>query len=278
MSASRPIYVLTLFLIAGLLLDAAPVHAETPLVEILKADPEWFGTVGKKKNALAVTFDVSGDPATLKSVSYRWEQEERRYAVKFKLDDSSVDFLIPPGGRNRWYQLVLTPDGSLWGSLEGLTKDRSRTFRQEVLLRPVGKAEARQEAATSSVLTLKGSAKHCDVPSGFQISDGKGLSPAQKRFLGFFSGYWDEKLHHTLLVEKIYEDGTVLGYYAVETYSPWKIHRPNCRRVKGKLDDGVLTVKLRSSTVVRYEFSGPDTLKGEYDRNNRVTPGTFKRQ
>ena len=124
---------------------------------------------------------------------------------------------------------------------------------------------------------LKGSAKHCSVPPGFKISDGKGLSPAQKRFLGFFSGYWDEKLHHTLLVAEILKDGTVLAYYANEKYKPWCVNRPQCSRVKGKLDDGVLTVKLRSD-IARYEFSDPDTLKGEFDWRNRITPGTFKRQ
>lgn len=130
---------------------------------------------------------------------------------------------------------------------------------------------------TSRVLTLKGSAKHCSVPPDFAISDGKGLSPAQKQFLGFFSGYWAGKLYHTLLVAEISKDGTVSAYYAHEAYGPWKIPQPNCSRVKGKLENGVLTLKW-SSVVVRYEFSDSDTLKGEYNKRNRITPGTFKRQ
>ena len=126
--------------------------------------------------------------------------------------------------------------------------------------------------------TLKGSAKHCSVPPDFAVSDGEGLSPEQKRFLGYFSGYWDDQLYHTLLVADITKDGTASAYYAWEAYAGWNIDRPGCTRFKAKIDDGKLTGTLRSSAKVKYWFSDPDTLTGEYDRRNRVTPGIFKRQ
>lgn len=142
MNASRPIYVLTLILTAGLLLAVAPVRAETPLVEVLKANPEWVGTVDETYS-LAVTFRVSDNLTKLENVSYRWERGEKRNATKFKLGDATIEFLIPPERRNRWYDLTLTKDGTLKGSLTGILRDGSGTFDMSVFLRPVDAEEAR---------------------------------------------------------------------------------------------------------------------------------------
>ena len=141
MSVLRPIYVLTLFLFAGLLLAAASVRAETPLVELLKANPEWAGTVDGTYS-LAVTFRVSGDPGELEGVSYHWERGKKRDGYDFKLDDKKVEFLILPAWRKRWYKLTLTSEGFLQGSLTGLSKG-GNPFELFVLLEPVGAEEAR---------------------------------------------------------------------------------------------------------------------------------------
>ena len=127
---------------------------------------------------------------------------------------------------------------------------------------------------------LKGSAKHCSVPPDFAISDGKNLSPKLKKFLGFFSGYWDRQLYHTLVVSEITKEGDAVVFYAHEAYEGWNIRRPNCGRHQAKIEDGVLTIKTvaRGKALVKYRFSDADTLEATYDRNNRVTPGEFKRQ
>ena len=270
MGVARPIYVITLFLFAGLLLAASPVRAETALIELLKATPKWFGAVGEG-NQFAVTFDVVGDPPALESISYRWGQSRERDAVEFKLGKADIEFMIPPESRNRWYKLVLTKDGALRGSLTGLIRDKSRSFYNFVLLRPVG-------AAKGTVTELKGSTKHCSMPPGFAVSDGEGLSPELKRFLGFFGGSWENRLYHTLLVAEITEDGrNAIAYYAHEAYEPWSVYKPGCSRRKVKIEDGVLTLPLSKKVTMKYRFSDANTLQGQYDWGNRTISGTFKR-
>lgn len=270
MRAMRSLYVITLFLFSGLLLAATPLRAETPLIEILKANPEWFGTVGEG-NQLAVKFHVVGDPPALERISYRWGQSRERDAVKFKLGNADIEFMIPPEARNRWYKLALTNEGTLSGSLTGLIRDKSREFYNSVLLRPVG-------VPKGAVTELKGSTKHCSMPPDFAISDGEGLSPESKRFLGFFSGDWEGRLSHTLLVAEITEDGrNAIAYYAHEAYEPWSVYKPGCSRREVKIEDGVLTLHLSKKATMKYRFSDADTLHGQYDWGNRTISGTFKR-
>lgn len=270
MRASRLIYVLTLFLFAGLLLTASSVRAETALIEILKANPKWFGTV-EATHQLAVTFHFVGNTPSLERISYRWEQSRERDAVEFKLGNSDIEFMIPPEERNRWYKLVLSKEGTLSGSLTGFTRDKSRKFYNWVVLRPAGEPKG-------SVTELKGSTKHCSMPPGFAVSNGEGLSPEVKRFLGFFSGEWEDRLYHTLLVAKITEEGkNAVAYYAHEAYEPWNVFKPGCSRREVKIEDGVLTLHLNKKTTMKYRFSDSETLQGQYDWKGRTIGGTFKR-
>jgi len=252
-------------------------RAETPLIEILKANPEWFGTEGKKKNQLAVTFHVAGNPPALKRISYRWEQEMERDALEFKLGNADIQFMIPPEERKRWYKLVITSkDKTLWGSLSGLVKDGSRTFRSEVLLRPV-------ERTAGAQVELRGSAKHCSLPPDFKVSAGEGLPPELKKFLGYFSGDWlttggTRVRPHTLLVAEIIKDGNVVAYYAVDKSALDPAGKPGCWRFStAKIENGVLKATFTNGTDLKYEFSDPDTLNGykAYGRGSNV--GYFKR-
>ena len=126
---------------------------------------------------------------------------------------------------------------------------------------------------------LKGSAKHCIVPPDFTVSDGQGLAPELKRFLGFFNGAWGDsgQLAHTLWVANITSDRNAVVYYAIEAYAPWNIYNPSCNRHIGTIKDKVLTLNFRNGAVVKYWLLDADTLRGTYDRRNRVTAGQFKR-
>ena len=141
MRVPRSIYVLTLILTACLSLAAAPLRADSSLVQILKANPDWAGTADGTYS-LAITFRISGDPGELEGVSYRWQQGIKRNGVDFKLDDKNVEFMILPAWRKRWYRLKHTSDGFLEGSLTGLSKN-GNPFELFVLLQPVSAEEAR---------------------------------------------------------------------------------------------------------------------------------------
>lgn len=269
------------FIIAAFVLwffGFGPARADTPLIEILKANPEWFGTVDATRQ-LAVTFHVKGNPPKLENVSYRWESEERRDSLEFKVGERNVEFLIPPRDRNRWYKLDFTNDGALIGTLTGLQRDKELTFLEMVLLRPV-------ERRTGPPVELKASAKHCSVPPDFAISDGKDLPPELKRFLGYFSGQWgrsDEFLvYHTLLVVDINTYGHATVYYAYEPatglYAQYRrFHDPGCSRRQAKVEDGTLTINFPNGDIAKYRFSDADTLQATLDIRNSSYPGTFKR-
>ena len=117
------------------------------------------------------------------------------------------------------------------------------------------------------------------MPPGFAVSNGEGLSPELKQFLGFFSGTWGDygQLSHTLLVANITSDGNAVAYYAIEAYEPWNIYNPSCNLHKGMIKDKVLTLNFRNGAVVKYRLLDADTLQGTYDRRNRITAGQFKR-
>jgi hypothetical protein len=128
-------------------------------------------------------------------------------------------------------------------------------------------------------LELRGSAKQCALPAGFAIADGKKLAPELRGFLGQFSGYWGDKLHHTLLVADIAADGTATAYYAHDRFGPWELNAPWCGLVPAKIENGVLTLTVAGQrAVARYRLPEPDTLQGIYERGGRTTLGAFKRE
>jgi hypothetical protein len=134
-------------------------------------------------------------------------------------------------------------------------------------------------ASAAQALELRGPARQCALPTGFAIADGKGLAPELKGFLGQFSGWWGDKLHHTLLVADIAADGAAAAYYAHDQFGPWEIKAPWCGRVPAKIENGVLTLTVAGQrAVVRYRLAGPDTLHGTYERGGRTTLGAFMRQ
>lgn len=255
-------------------------RAETPLIEVLNSNPQWVGTVDER-GPLAVTFLVADDPPKLSNVFYRWQQERLRVVVEFKLEKADIEFMIPPKKRNRRYSLTLTEGGALRGSLTGFTRDKKATFSEDVLLEPVAAAEARAptEARVLDTHEIQGSAKHCRLPSDFAVSEGGGLPQKLKRYLGYFSGFWEtDRLYHTLLVSEITEDGSAIVYYAHEKYKPWKINKPECSRYQAEIEDGLLKLTTgRRRAIVTYGFLDFGTLMATYEFRGRVTAGMFKR-
>lgn len=126
---------------------------------------------------------------------------------------------------------------------------------------------------------LKGSAKHCSVPPGFKISDGAGLPPELKNFLGYFSGDWTMDGYFgtpsTLLVADVDKDGNAVVYYAWEAHSDWNVYDPGCVLRQAQIEGNKLTVYARTTRV--YVLSDSETLQGEYDFQGNTVTGTFKK-
>jgi len=133
-------------------------------------------------------------------------------------------------------------------------------------------------ASAAHALELRGAATQCVLPAGFAIADGNDVAPEIKGFLGQFSGYWGDKLHHTLIVSEIAADGAATAYYAHDQFGPWELKAPWCGRVPAKIESGVLTLTVAGQrAVARYRLADPDTLQATYERGGRTTLGVFKR-
>lgn len=126
---------------------------------------------------------------------------------------------------------------------------------------------------------LKGSAKHCSVPSSFMISDGADLPPELKNFLGYFSGEWtfdgDFGTPHTLLVAYVDKDGNALVYYAWEAHGEWNVLKPGCVLREAKIEGNKLTVYAGRERV--YVLSDSETLQGEYEFEGNTHTGEFNK-
>ena len=101
------------------------------------------------------------------------------------------------------------------------------------------------------------------------------LPPEVKRFSGKWVGVWDARLDHVLVVEEIAsaERVTVVYAYGSNQY----VARPGFRRLRGKINSGVLTFTLRNGAVVTYDFTPNGELKAEYERPGELLRATMKR-
>jgi len=148
--------------------------------------------------------------------------------------------------------------------------------RFHVGLLAIGLAAA---ASAAHGLELRGPAKQCALAADFAIADGKNLAPELKGFLGQFSGWWGDKLYHTLVISNVAADGAVTVHYAHDRYGPWDLDAPWCGRVPATIAGSVLTLTVGGQrTVATYRLADPDTLHGVLKRGGRTTLGVFMRE
>jgi len=134
-------------------------------------------------------------------------------------------------------------------------------------------------ASTAHALELRGAATQCALPADFAIADGKDLAPELRGFLGQFSGWWGDKLYHTLVISNVAADGAAVVHYAHDRYGPWDLDAPWCGRVPATIAGGMLTLTVGGQrTVATYRLADPDTLHGILKRGGRTTLGVFKRE
>jgi len=135
-------------------------------------------------------------------------------------------------------------------------------------------------ASAAHALELRGAATQCVLPAGFAIADGNDVAPEIKGFLGQFSGYWGDKLHHTLIVSEIAADGAATAYYAHDQFGPWEINAPWCGRVPATISSTTrLTVARRSgSKDAGGEASGTARGRDEAAGVGDLAQALFRRQ
>ncbi len=134
-------------------------------------------------------------------------------------------------------------------------------------------------AWAAHALELRGAATQCNLPARFAVADGKNVAPELRGFLGQFSGWWGDKLHHTLIVSEIAADGVATVYYAHDQFGPWELKAPWCGRVPAKIESGVLTLTVAGQrAVAKYRLADADTLHGLLERGGRTTLGSFRRE
>lgn len=109
--------------------------------------------------------------------------------------------------------------------------------------------------------------RHCGK---FEIAAGQ--------LTGIYTGRWEKadfRLNHTLVITKVTEDGKASALYAYGTAPKFNIRRPDCLRVEGKLEDGVLTVQLPRDVTASYKVEGNGSLTATYRSARGETPGNL---
>jgi hypothetical protein len=142
-----PVTVLVATLLTlSLFIELPHAFAQNSIIELLKERPEWLGIEtyyrgrgSPKPEAVnvkhAFTFQVTGDPPTLKEISW-WREGEKQGIVEFSVGTTSLEFLIPPRELDRWFKFTLTKDGGLKGFVTGISPRGTNRFSNDVLLKP----------------------------------------------------------------------------------------------------------------------------------------------
>lgn len=116
-----------------------------------------------------------------------------------------------------------------------------------------------------------------DIPAYELRKPGADVPDSIKGFVGkWIDGMWDGHLCHVLIVENMRPDGRAEMIYVWGTYSGWNIEKPGFQRMRGVVNDGVLTYVGRRATV-KYELNADDTLSGQYVLPTSTSHATLHR-
>ena len=94
---------------------------------------------------------------------------------------------------------------------------------------------------------------------------------------GIYTGRWEKggfRLDHTLVVIDVTDSGSATVLYAYGRAPKFNIRQPACSQVEGKLEGGVLTVRLpQNNATATYKMGQNGSLTATYKSPRGSTPG-----
>ncbi len=97
----------------------------------------------------------------------------------------------------------------------------------------------------------------CEFPADYKI--GANTPPEYRQYIGIYVGHTEgphgPAIPHTRNVTDIYADGRALGYYIIDNYPKFGLHR-ECSEEESQFKDGVMTRTSHLGTNFEYRFDG----------------------